>query len=119
MKPFVMDDKKKMVGKWLGGGSLVAALYSVDPVSFAGYINKAFEHQVFVFMAAFAVTAFFHSGRIKSEIRSQFSSLVNAIERLGEKLENRIERVEVGLKEVHEKVDQTNSRVLTLEKLKE
>ncbi len=77
-----MDDKKKKVGLSIGFGSIIAILYSIDPVTFSEYLNLALQQEISRTLIAFSVAAWIHSGRVKKE----FKSVTEAINNLGSAL---------------------------------
>ena len=103
-------ERRHKVGVSLGTGSLMAALYSLDPERFITLLNGALEHQVVSFTFAFTLAAWIHSKQVRTEIKSQFGELVLGLDRLGEKLENRLEKVEDAVSKITERVDALESK---------
>jgi hypothetical protein len=104
----VMDDKKKKVSIGLGGGSLLAVLYSLDPVHFVSYFNEALGHQLVQFSLVFALAAWVH----RRGMRKDMGAVTSAIQNLGDALREE-------LKEMRSEILKTNTRVDALEKHKE
>jgi hypothetical protein len=103
-----MDDKKKKVGLGIGGGSLLAILYSVDPVHFISYFNEALGHQLVQFSIVFGLAAWIH----RRGMRKDMGAMTDAIQSLGDALKEELSALRT-------EITKTNSRVEALEKLKE
>lgn len=110
-----MDDKHKKVGIGLGAGSLLAALYGLDPVKFAEILSTSLAHEYVRMGALFMVAAFFHRQGMKKDN----AKLTDAINNLGDALRADLGKMGNEIVSVKESVLKINTRVEALEKLKE
>ena len=78
--------------EWLDSGILIGAL------------GRAFEQDVVKWGLAFSLAAWFHSGRVKKEIKTQFSSLTDAIKEMGAALRQDMAMQAQEIKEVKARV---------------
>lgn len=112
---FVMDDKKKKVGIGIGGGSLIAVLYSLDPAKFMEFVSDSIAHEYVRMTLLFVVAAFFHRQGMKKDN----GKLTDAINNLGDALRDDLRTLGGEIVTVKESVSKINTRVEALEKLKE
>jgi hypothetical protein len=97
----VKDDKRKKVGIGIGGGSLLAILYSIDPVHFVSYFNEALGHQLVQFSLVFAGAAWIHRRGMKKDM----GAVTDAINNLAVALGTRIDAIEGIVSKLHLRVD--------------
>lgn len=90
-----------------------AGVEVMDPGVLSSLLGQALSHQVTQFTFAFSLAAFIHSGRVKKEIREQFSGLVDSIDKVRAALNQdlaaqnqRLAGVEVGMTKLAGRVDQ-------------
>jgi hypothetical protein len=79
-------------------------------------LGDVLSTEIAKFGIGFTIAAWLHAGRMKKEIRSQFSSLTSAIENLGLALRQDLKSQSERLEKAEGKVNQLVDRVDALEK---
>lgn len=77
--------------------------------------NTVLASSVTHYGIAFAIAAFIHSGRVKKEIANQMSTLVSALNSLGEALRQDMKKQSQRIDFVSSEVETLTSRVESLE----
>lgn len=75
----------------VGGGLGLGFWYGVAPESFIQHLSMIAQNQIAQAGFFFTLAAWLHAGRVKSEIRSAFSSLTESIDSLGATLSQQLQ----------------------------
>lgn len=77
----------------------------LDPEHLTTMMSSAFSNQVTQFTLPFALAAWIHSGRVKKEIKSQFSELISVVKADLSIQSERMNNIEKGLTSLTTRVD--------------
>lgn len=109
-----MSDKKKRLGLGLTAGSLLAALYSMDPERFTGLFGAAAQTTIARDLFLFSMAALIHSWRVGIKFEGVTSAIIN----LGDKLRDDFAALGGRIERVEKNLTSTTARVDALEKPK-
>ncbi len=118
---------KKTIAIAAGTSTLAGLAYAIDPDLFVRYLSDTAANKIAQFGFLFTLAAWIHSGRVKKEIKENFSifsaaaeihakSLTDAINNVASALTQDLKIQSHRLAQVESKVDDLHSRIETLEK---
>jgi hypothetical protein len=102
---------KRVAGMATLGGGTLGVLYGIDPNSFLTHLSLVSQNQIAQAGFAFTVAAWIHSGRVKQEIKLNFTCLTDALNNLADALRKELKEHSEQLASLRQDVQELQTQV--------